>query len=259
MQSGARILIRMSDAVVLDLARLRHRCGQCTLRELCLPAGIGAKDMARLDRIVKRRRPVDPKQRLFSSESESKALFVAREGSFKTVAYSEDGQEQILGFHLPGELIGLDALGAGYHRCDAIALEAAGVCEVPLEALEEVAAQVPGLHHQLLRIVGRSTGLALDHMEMLGRRQAKARVLLFLHGLAERYRVLGHSHQMIVLSMSREDIANYLGLVIETVSRSFTRLQEEGVIEVRGRHVHVLDPPRFETLAHAAVASLRKA
>lgn len=126
-----------------------------------------------------RRRPVDPKQRLFSSGSESKALFVARTGSFKTVAYSDDGQEQVLGFHLPGELIGLDALGVGYHRCDAIALEPAGVCEVPLNALEEVAAQVPGLQHQLLRIIGRSTGLAMDHMEMLGRRQAKARVLLF--------------------------------------------------------------------------------
>ena len=253
------MIVWMSDAVVLDLARLRHSCGQCTLRELCLPAGIGAKDMAQLDRIVKRRRPVDPKQRLFSSGSESKALFVAREGSFKTVAYSEDGQEQVMGFHLPGELIWLDALGAGYHRCDAIALEPAGVCEVPLDALEEVAAQVPGLQHQLLRIVGRSTALAMDHTEMLGRRQAKARVLLFLHGLAERYRLLGHPHQQIVLPMSREDIANYLGLVIETVSRSFTRLQDEGVIEVQGRQVRVLDPPRFEALAHAAVTAVQRA
>lgn len=249
----------MSDAVVLDLVRLRRSCAECTLRELCLPAGIGAKDTAQLDRIVKRRRPVDPKQRLFSSGSESKALFVARSGSFKTVAYSDDGQEQVLGFHLPGELIGLDALGVGYHRCDAIALEPAGVCEVPLHALEEVAAQVPGLQHQLLRIIGRSTGLAMDHMEMLGRRQAKDRVLLFLHGLAERYRLLGHPSQLIVLPMSREDIANHLGLVIETVSRSFTRLQKDGVIEVRGRQVSVLDPSHFETLAHAAEVALRKA
>ena len=94
---------------------------------------------------------------------------------------------------------------------------------------------------------------------MLGRRQAKTRVLLSLHGLAERYRVLGHPHQLILLPMSRRDIANYLGLVIETVSRSFTRLQEEGVIEVHGRQVRVLDPPHFETLAHAAAVALRKA
>ena len=249
----------MSDAVVLDLVRLRRSCAECTLRELCLPAGIGAKDTAQLDRIVKRRRPIDPKQRLFSSGSASKALFVARTGSFKTVAYSDDGQEQVLGFHLPGELIGLDALGVGYHRCDAIALEPAGVCEVPLHALEGVAAQVPGLQHQLLRIIGRSTGLAMDHMEMLGRRQAMARVMLFLNGLAERYRLLGHPPQLIVLPMSREDIANHLGLVIETVSRSFTRLQKEGVIEVQGRQVSVLDPSHFENLAHAAGVALRKA
>ena len=249
----------MSDAVVLDLARLRHSCGQCTLRQLCLPAGIGADDMGRLDRIVKRRRPVALKQTLFASGSDSKNLYVARSGSFKTVAFSEDGQEQVLGFHLPGELIGLDALGVGYHRCDAIALEPAAVCEVPLDDLEEVAAQVPGLQHQLLRVIGRGMGLDQDHMEMLGRRQASGRVLLFLHGLAERYRVLGHPANLIVLPMSREDIANYLGLVVETVSRSFSRLQDEGVIMVHGRQINILDSARFATLAHEAVAVARNA
>lgn len=206
--------------------------------------------MDRLDRIVKRRRPVAHKERLFLAGAESKSLYVAREGSFKTVAFSESGQEQVIGFHLPGELIGLDALAAGYHRCDAIALEPAGVCDVPLSDLERVAAQVPGLQRQLLRVIGRSVGLAHDHMEMLGRRQASERVLLFLHGLAERYGVLGHADDLIELPMSREDIANYLGLVIETVSRSFRRLQDDGVIAVRGRQVRVLQSARLAMLAH---------
>jgi len=244
----------MSDAVVLDLARLRRSCSQCTLRQLCLPAGIGAEDIDRLDRIVKRRRAIAPRERLFSAGSELKTLYVAREGSFKTVALSEDGQQQVIGFHLPGELMGLDALGAGRHRCDAEALEQAAVCEVPLDDLERVAAEVPGLQHQLLRVIGGSMGRDQDHMEMLGRRQASERVLLFLHGLAERYRALGHPEGLLVLSMSREDIANYLGLVIETVSRTFTRLQEDGVIAVRGRQVRVLDAVRFAALAHEAVA-----
>lgn len=244
----------MSDAEVLDLARLRRSCGQCTLRELCLPAGIGAEDMDRLDRIVKRRRPIARKERLFAAGSELKTLYIAREGSFKTVALSEDGQQQVLGFHLPGELMGLDALGTGRHRCDAEALEPAGVCEVPLGDLERVAAHVPGLQHQLLRVIGGSMGRDQDHMEMLGRRQASERVVLFLHGLAERYRKLGHPDGLLVLSMSREDIANYLGLVIETVSRSFGRLQDDGTIEVRGRQVRVLDATRFAAMAHEAVA-----
>jgi len=245
----------MSDAVVLDLERLRRSCGQCTLRQLCLPAAIGAEDIDRLDRIVKRRRPIAHKERLFSAGSELKTLYVAREGSFKTVTLSEDGQQQVIGFHLPGELMGLDALGAGRHRCDAEALEPAAVCEVPLGDLERVAAQVPGLQHQLLRVIGGSMARDQDHMEMLGRRQASERVLLFLHGLMERYRALGHPDGLLVLPMSREDIANYLGLVIETVSRSFSRLQDEGVIAVQGRQIHILDSARFATLAHAAVAA----
>ena len=213
--------------------------------------------MDRLDRIVKRRRPIARRERLFSAGSELKTLYVAREGSFKTVALSEDGQQQVIGFHLPGELMGLDALGSGRHRCDAEALEPAGVCEVPLGDLERVAAQVPGLQHQLLRVIGGSMGRDQDHMEMLGRRQASERVLLFLHGLAERYRALGHPAGLLELSMSREDIASYLGLVIETVSRSFSRLQDDGVIAVRGRQVRILDTTRFEALAHAAVVAGR--
>lgn len=247
----------MSDAVVLDLARLRHSCGQCTLRQLCLSAGIGSDDVDRLDRIVKRRRPIASRERLFAAGTELKALYVVREGSFKTVILSEDGQQQVIGFHLPGELMGLDALGTGRHRCEARALEASGVCEVPLGDLERVAAEVPGLQHQLLRVIGGSMSRDQDHMEMLGRRQASERVLLFVHNMAERYRALGRPDDLLVLSMNREDIANYLGLVIETVSRSFSRLQDDGVIVVRGRQVRILDSARFAALAHEAEAAAR--
>jgi len=128
-----------SNGPVLDLARLRKSCGQCSLQQLCLPAGIAGEDLERLDALVKRRRPLERGDRLFRNGSELSALFVAREGSFKTVAMNEDGDEQIIGFHLPGELIGLDALGTGYHRCEAEALEGAEVCEIPMAELEHVA------------------------------------------------------------------------------------------------------------------------
>jgi CRP/FNR family transcriptional regulator len=154
-------------------------------------------------------------------------------------------------------LIGLDALGTGRHRCDAEALERAEVCEVPLDELQRIAAQVPGLQRQLMRIIGGSMGRDQDHLEILGRRQADERVLLFLHGLSERYRTLGRPGDLLVLSMNRDDIANYLGLVIETVSRSFGRLQDEGVIEVRGRKVRVLDTARFAVLAHEVLVAGR--
>jgi CRP/FNR family transcriptional regulator len=230
----------MDPNTVVDLDSLRRSCGQCSLRQLCLPAGISLDDVERLDQLVRRRRPVERGASLFRNGQALGNLYVAREGTFKTVVTTEDGVVQVLGFHLPGELIGLDALGGGRHRCDAIALEAARVCEVPLADLEQIAAQVPGLQRQLLRIMGRSMGRDQDHLEMMSRRQATDRVLLFLHSLSERYEALGRDRLQFSLPMTREEIASYLGLVIETVSRSFTRLQEEGLIAVRGRQLQLL-------------------
>lgn len=241
-------------ADIVDLDTLRRSCGQCSLRQLCLPAGIGVEDVERLDRLVRKRRPVPRGDALFRSGHPLSNIYVAREGSFKTIVTTEDGQQQVIGFHLPGELIGLDALGEGRHRCDAVALETARVCEVPMGDLERVAGQVPGLQRQLLRVMGRSMGRDQDHLEMLSRRQATDRVLLFLHSLSERYEVLGHDGSSFSLPMTREEIASYLGLVIETVSRSFTKLQDDGIIAVRGRQVKLLAKDRIAQLVHGATS-----
>ena len=234
----------------LDLARLRQGCAQCSLQQLCLPAGIGADDLVRLDDIVRRRRPVERGERLFRAGDLLSSVFVARDGAFKTVTISEDGEEQVLGFHLPGELIGLDAMGDGIHRCEAIALTTANVCDVPFKELANVAAQLPILQQQLLRVIGQSVNRDSDHMDILLRRQANERIALFLHGLRERYRVIGMSAVAFKLPMSREDIARYLGLALETVSRGFTRLQEDGVIGVQGRHVEILNPQELDRMVH---------
>lgn len=237
---------------ILDLERIRRGCGHCSLQQLCLPAGIRPEDLQQLDDIVRKRRPVERGERLFHQGDALSAVYVARDGAFKTVSVDEDGQEQIIGFHLAGELIGLDALGAGEHRCEAVALTTANVCEVPFEQLATVAAQLPSLQHQLLRVIGQSVGRDHDHVGMLVRRQANERIALFLHGLSERYRHIGQPHAQIKLPMSREDIAGFLGLALETVSRGFTRLQEDGVISVVGRRVEILDFDELLGLAHGA-------
>ena len=245
------MMATMASPTNLDLARLRQGCAQCSLQQLCLPAGIGADDLSRLDDIVRRRRPVERGDRLFRTGDALTSVFVARNGAFKTVTVSEDGEEQVLGFHLPGDLIGLDALGSGTHRCEAIALTTANVCDVPFEELTSVAAQLPTLQQQLLRVIGHSVNRDHDHMEILVlRRQANERIALFLHGLGERYRLIGLSVHAFKLPMSREDIARYLGLAPETVSRCFTRLQEDRVIAVDGRHVEILDADELERLVH---------
>ncbi|MBU8975802.1 MULTISPECIES: fumarate/nitrate reduction transcriptional regulator Fnr [unclassified Lysobacter] len=244
----------MNEASALDLARLRRSCSQCSLQQLCLPAGITGPELERLDDIVRRRRAIGRGERLFRIGDPLASVYVARDGAFKTVSVTEDGEEQVLGFHLPGELIGLDALGGGAHRCEAIALGEANVCEVPFDQLTEIAAQLPGLQQQLLRVIGHSLNRDHDHMGMLVRRQANERIALFLHGLTERFRQIGQSPTAFKLPMSREDVARYLGLALETVSRGFTRLQEDEVILVHGRRVEILDVEELTRLAHGAEA-----
>jgi len=237
---------------IVDLARLRRSCAQCSLQVLCLPATIGNDDIARLDRIVLNRRPLARGDSLFRSGQPLGSLYVAREGAFKTVALDSEGTPQVLGFHLPGELLGLDALGSGHHRSEAVALTQANVCEVPLAQLEAIASQVPGLQHQLLRIMGQGMNRDQSHIEMLGRRNAQERLAIFLHQLAERYRALGRSGDSFTLPMSREDIASYLGLVIETVSRTLGKMQDDGIIAVNARQITIVDSARLDHLVHHA-------
>ncbi|MBS0218333.1 MAG: fumarate/nitrate reduction transcriptional regulator Fnr [Proteobacteria bacterium] len=240
----------MTEAQTFDLASIRSSCVHCSLRQLCLPAGIGAEELRQLDDIVRRRRPIAQNERLYRLGDPLTAVYVARDGAFKTVAISESGEEQIVGLHLPGELMGLDALGAGVHRCEAVALATANVCEVPFERLSEVAAQLPSLQQQLLRVIGQSVGRDHDHLGMLVRRQAVERIALFLHGLAERYRNIGQPALEFRLPMSRDDIAHYLGLALETVSRGFSKLQDDGVIAVLGRQIEIRDSAELDRLAH---------
>ena len=242
----------MSNSPAPDLLSIQHGCGHCALQKLCLPAGINPLDLQRLEDIVRRLRTMARGERLYRLGDPLTAVYVARDGAFKTVSISEEGEEQVVDFHLPGELIGLDALGTGAHRCEAVALTSANVCEVPFDQLTAVAAKLPSLQQQLLRVIGQCVGRDQDHLGMLLRRQAGERIALFLHGLSERYRNIGQSPTQFKLPMSREDIARYLGLALETVSRGFGRLQDDGVIAVTGRRVEILDVAELNRLAHSA-------
>lgn len=238
------------SASVINLAQLRRGCAHCSLQQLCLPGGLDGEELQQLDEVVQRRRQIERGARLFRAGDAMGAVFVAREGAFKSVSQDENGNESIVGFHLPGELIGLDAMGSGAHRCEAVALTPALVCQVPYERLTEVAAQLPALRRQLLRVIGQEVERGHEQIGLLMRRQASERIALFLHGLSERYQRLGHPGLEFRLPMSRDEISSYLGLALETVSRGFSRLQDEGVIEVHGRAISILEPARLHDIAH---------
>lgn len=227
-------------------------CSKCSIQVLCLPAAISREDFDQLSTIVKNRRPLKRGELLFSSGQKPSGIYVAREGAFKSIVYNQYGDSQVTGFHLPGEILGLDALGTDCHTCDSIALTVADVCEIALHDLERVASQVPGLQHQLLKIIGQTINRNQKHVEILAKKNAQERVALFLHQLAERYKVLGRSEHRLMIPMSREDIGSYLGLVIETVSRTLSKMQEEGLIAVNGREVQILQKEKLQGLAYEA-------
>lgn len=235
--------------VALDLGRLRASCSICALSQLCLPAGIDGEELLQLDTAVLKRRPLLRGQSLFEDGTPFHALYVVRVGSFKTFISSASGEMQVLGFHLPGEIIGFDALADDRHRCTAEALEQASVCEVPFNRLDEVARQIPGLHRQLLRIASREVVKDHEHLVMMGRKQAQERLAIMLRSLSDRHRRLHRVHDDVVLTMSRQDLANYLGLVVETVSRLFTRFEDMGVLSVDRKRIRILDFQKLDVLA----------
>jgi CRP/FNR family transcriptional regulator len=232
----------------LDLNLLKRSCATCGLHQLCLPASIGGDDLPRLDEVVEIKKSLDRDQPLYTSGQAFHALYVVRSGSFKTYTLDGEGDTQVLGFHLPGEIMGLDAIAGGRHECSADALEKSSACEVPFEHLERVARDVPGLQQQLLRIISREVQQDQRHLVMIGRKVALERLAIFLHSLSQRLQRVRRDPYLFVLPMSRRDLANYLGLVIETVSRLFSRLAELGVIEVERKTIRILDPVKLRQL-----------
>jgi len=230
---------------VVSLKDIKVACQECSLNEICLPVGIGHEDLDRLDSIIDRKRPLTRGDHLFRVGDTFQSLYAVRSGSLKTYATSEDGQEQVMGFHLPGELVGLDAIAEGHHPLAAKALETTSICEIPFGDLETLSTELPGLQHQLLRVMSQEIRDDEQNMVVLGQKSAEERLAAFLIGLSGRFRRRGFSANQFNLSMSRSDIGNYLGLALETVSRLFTRFQNEGLLRVDRKHIELLDRDRL--------------
>lgn len=234
---------------VIQLSDIRSSCTQCAWQSLCLPAALDGDNLFRLDEVVRKRRPLRRGDVLYREGQRHPALFVVRSGSLKTSTTLPDGESQVLGFHMAGEIVGFDGLLDEPHHATAEALEDSTVCEVPAGRLAEVAARIPALQNQVYRIMGREFSREQMHVVMMGRRQAMTRLAMFLHNLSERRRATSHDPDLLHLGMSRQELANFLGIVIETVSRLFSRLQALGVLEVERRDVRIRDHGALENLA----------
>ncbi|MFI4920682.1 MAG: cyclic nucleotide-binding domain-containing protein, partial [Gammaproteobacteria bacterium] len=204
-------------------------CSSCSLAHLCLPTGLGHDDLERMDGLVTRSSPLHEGDHLYRVGEAFDAVYAVRSGTFKTYTEDTEGREHVLGFHLPGELMGLKAIYPRRHITNAMALDTATVCLLPFAELSSLAVAIPSLQEQLVRMMSKDLAEAVT---LAGDFTAEERLAAFLTGLSRRYAERGFSATEFNLTMSRRDMANYLRLAPETVSRVFARFEKDRLITV---------------------------
>ncbi len=230
-------------------AEQRVECRKCALFRICLPKNVDSKDLAALDAIIIRHKPASRGQFLYKSGDRFAAIYAVRSGSVKTYRSDDQGNEQICGFHLPGEMIGLDGIVGNRSTSSARFLDTAAVCEIPYHKLEDLLLQIPQLQQELTRLLSREIVVGQWQLSLLGRKKADERVAALLCNIADRLQQRGYSPSDFNLPMSRADIGNFLGLTIETVSRVLSRFQKERLIQVTGKRITLLAPAELRRLA----------
>lgn len=225
----------------ISLSVIKTACSNCNLRELCLPYGLSEEELLRLDDLVSTRRRVKRGDHLYRAGQAFDTIYAIRSGFFKTDVLLEDGRDQVTGFQMAGELLGLDGISGESHSCNAVALEDSEVCSIPFARLEGLSREIHTLQHHFHKVMSRE--IVRDHgvMMLLGTMRAEERLAAFLLNLSQRFTARGFSHSEFYLRMTREEIGSYLGLKLETVSRAFSRFQEEGFIAVQQKHIRILD------------------
>lgn len=235
----------MTNCASLSIKQLRQVCSGCSLSSLCLPLGLDEKDIKILDDLITKRRVVNKGELLFQAGDKFERLIAVRSGAFKTTSDNAEGLQDIIGFYLPGELIGFDGITEGKHQITAQAIETSSICEIPFNDLLTFAAKMPSLQRQLISLMSQKTmpdsAVRLSH-------SAEQRLASFLLGLSKRYKNCGYSETEFNLPMSREDIAKYLGLAPETISRLLSHFHATGILDINRRHVVLNDFRRLQII-----------
>jgi CRP/FNR family transcriptional regulator len=232
-------------------APLQAGCFECDMHAMCLPMGFSEDELERFDSLVERRLPVPRGGTLFRLGDRFESVFALRSGFFKTTRVtSSDRRTHVVGFHMPGELLGLEGIGNGCYTCDALALEESVVCVIPYARLEAMCRQINELQRQFHKIMSREIACNHERILLLTRARAQERLAAFLLNLTRRLQARGASPAALVLRMTRYEIGTHLGLTLETVSRCFSRLEEAGVLQVRQRQIHILDRDALQALVN---------
>jgi CRP/FNR family transcriptional regulator len=237
-----------NDDKPLNVSALKASCSACSMHQLCLPMGLEDADIDRLDKIIGRRRRLERDEALYKMGEPFRNLYAVRFGHFKTYQVNAAGEAQITGFQMAGELLGMDAISADRHHCNAVALEDSEVCEIPFSSLEQLLGNMPTLLRHFHRMMSQEITREQSVMLLLGNMQATQRFAAFIVNLASRYEARGYSGSNFQLRMSREEIGNYLGLTIESVSRLLSKFKKEGWLRVSNREIEILQPAKLKAI-----------
>ena len=245
-----QVVPRTRTAATFDTAPapIKTLCSTCHLKDLCLPCGLTGSDVERLDSLMFARRRVKEGQALYHEGEKFQFIYAVRSGTFKSVLTLKDGREQVTGFQMAGELMGLDGLASGKHASAAVALEDAEICAIPYAHLSELATVSPDLQHVISRLMSREIVREHSLMMLLGSMNAEERLAAFLLNISQRMKARGYSASEFHLRMSRAEIGSYLGMKLETVSRTFSAFQQQRLLEVDKKHVRIVD---LDGLTHA--------
>lgn len=225
-------------------------CQNCSFSHLCLPVALNKAEIESLDDIIERKKPLHKHDNLVRAGDKFTSLYAVRAGSFKSYICDRDGEEQIIGFHFPGDIIGFDALRQNTHQSFTQALETAMVCELPYDTLEVISDKVPKLRQQIMSFMSAEIKHDHDMMMLINKRTAEERLAYFIHHLSERFEERGFSGRQFNLSMTRNEIGNFLGLTVETISRLLTRFQKDNIIQVDGKLITILDAEQLNARMH---------
>lgn len=225
-------------------------CGDCRMNSLCLPLALQSNEVAKLDEIIQRGRPHQKDRHVYNAGEEFKSVFAVRSGSIKSYTVSNDGQEQVTGFHLPGEIFGMDGIAHNHYTNSALAMETAAICEIPFSRLQELSIAIPSLQNHFFQLMSKEITNDQHLITLLSKNSAEERVATLLLSISNRNLRRQLSGARFRLPMSRADIGNYLGLTVETVSRVFGRFQKQDLLKVDKKEIEVLDFDKLRALAN---------
>lgn len=241
----------MNKSKILNFKTYKVSCDKCRLNNVCIAAGLNAKELHELDRLIERPVPLHCGKHIYRQSDPFNNLYVIRSGSVKNYTDTRNGAEHVLGFTLPGEMLTLDVMAYGNYYSSAIALETTSICKVPFEAIESLCQRIPRLQKNLFNIAAKEIAAVRNLQLLMSQRSSEERLAVFLLNLSVHREKFGYSGNSLYLSMARHDIANYLGLACETVSRIFTKFSSEGILEVKKRYIQISDYDRLTAVANA--------